>query len=513
MHGTNPRAARRYALAFLLAISVLFCSCGDIGDNGENEETTASAHVHEAEDEAQYNETHHWYTCSCGAKVFRGKHTYGNEKILKEATCTEGGLAERVCTECGFTADVELPALGHTYNDYVCSSCGSVLAPSDGIKYSLVNGEYVVVSVGSCKSELVVIPREVNGMLVTGIADGAFKNCDTVREIVLPNTVVTIGDDAFRASTLETVALPSSLRRIGDAAFANCESLASVTARSFTYFEYVGRDAFRGSAFFEDDSNYENGVLYVGNLLICAKYDAKGAITVKNGTVFIADYAFSDFRLGCPQITSVIIPDSVRYVGKGAFARCSSLVSVKLPAGLSEICERTFYKCEKLSDISVPVAVSSVGTSAFEGCASLSSIVLPKNVGSVGERAFALCTSLSSMTVADGGSFYRSEGNCIIKVDDLSLAAGCRTSVIPNGTSAIGAYAFYGICDIGSITVPQSVSYVGKYAFARCEGLENVDFELTDGWRTGDERISSEDVASSAAELLTDKYASRDWTR
>ena len=96
-------------------------------------------------------------------------------------------------------------------------------------------------------SPILVIPSEIDGQTVTGIAVGGFAGLEDVTTLVLPDTLETIGDFAFENSTkLRGVYIPDSVKTIGDGAFRNCTDMESVSIPVGT--TTIGKDAFDGCA-------------------------------------------------------------------------------------------------------------------------------------------------------------------------------------------------------------------------------------------------------------------------
>ena len=161
----------------------------------------------------------------------------------------------------------------------------------------------------------------------------------------------------------------------------------------------IGAQAFSGTAYYNNERNWEDGVLYIGKYLIEVNEDFSGGdYTVKEGTTLIADSAF----YGCDSLTSVTIPDSVTSIGERAFYYCSSLTSVTIPDSVTSIGDSAFGWCNGLTEIVIPDSVTSIGTWAFRYCGKLTSIVIPNSVTSIGWGVFSDCYSLTSITIPDG---------------------------------------------------------------------------------------------------------------
>ena len=100
---------------------------------------------------------------------------------------------------------------------------------------------------------------------------------------------------------------------------------------------------------------------------------------------------------GNTDITSVIIPDNVVFIGVNAFYQCSSLTSVTIGSGLTEINANLFGLCTNLNNISIGKNVTTIIGYSFRGCSALQTITIPSSVTSIGENAFQDCTNLRSI--------------------------------------------------------------------------------------------------------------------
>lgn len=227
------------------------------------------------------------------------------------------------------------------------------------------------------KIEKIIIPDSL-----THIGSEAFKNCQELTSVTLPNELKSIGDRAFESclalnsisipnglksieegtfescSTLKSINIPNGVTTIGYEAFKNCSSLNSVTIPSSV--KEIGEGAFYDTGIYKNPSNWNNGVLYYGKYLLAAKRDVvTGAITIKAGTELIACFALCNCN-----ISSVTIPDSVKYINYGAFYQCRNLANVKIGKNVKEIGEYAFEDTA-LKSVTIPANVTTIGKLAF----------------------------------------------------------------------------------------------------------------------------------------------------
>mgnify|MGYP004465893369 CR=1 FL=1 len=287
---------------------------------------------------------------------------------------------------------------------------------------------------------------------VTSIGSGVFSGCTSLMSITIPKSVTRIGECAFEDCTsLTSITIPDSVTRIGGGAFSGCTSLTSITIpESVTS---IGRGVFENTAYYNNESNWENSLLYIGNHLIEAKEDVSGNIEIKQGTKNIADSAFQF----CTLITSITIPNSVTEIGGYAFSGCTSLTSITIPDSVTEIGWDAFSGCTSLTSVKIGNGVTSIGSGAFFGCTSLKSVTIGNSVTTIGGSAFNGCTSLKSVTI----------GNSVTSIEG-SAFNGCtslKNVIIPDSVTYIGVSAFKDCTLLASVTIPDCEMIIDYDAF------------------------------------------------
>ena len=324
----------------------------------------------------------------------------------------------------------------------------------------------------------------------------AFYGCPNLTDIVIPDSVKTIGIIAFGESGLASIKFGNGLELIDASAFQKCNFLTKITV----------------------PGNVKTIELYA--FQCCENIEE---VVLEEGVQTIGDYAFGQNK----KLAKLTIPKSVASIGEGAFYYCGALQTVNYGGttdewnalktnigtsnnallnaaiyctdgivitadkaaefitslqsgeyniavtgaitGVSAIKEalKSNGKAKVSLDLSQTAGLTSIGENAFHGCSNLTSVNIPNSVTSIGERAFINCDRLTSVNIPD-------------KVTSINYGVfyGCKSlsSVnIPDGITSIGKNAFHGCSNLTSVNISDSVTSIGESAFNSCRSLTSLN--------------------------------------
>lgn len=346
------------------------------------------------------------------------------------------------------------------------------------------------------------------GNNVTSIGDYAFNMCWELSSITFPNTITNIGQYAFfNCINLDSISIPSSVTSVGTGAFTWCDNLVYIYINSnaivnhnvTNYFgrqvkEYVLGDSITsiGESAFNSCDNLTSITIgcNVSYIHYTAFYhcDKLTSLTI-NSEEALNNYL--DDIIGKDKLTNCVIGDSIKWIRDNLFRNYSNLASITIPNSVTEVGKFAFYGCNSLpienniryADTYAIEAIDKtqteytlkrntrfIGESAFQNCSNLSSIVLPNSVIYIGDSAYMNC-NLTSLILSDS---LRHIGNCAFRAATKFSSDEPFILSLPESLTYIGSYAFFCCWHLQSLKIPNAVTKIGRTAFAGCSNLEYV---------------------------------------
>lgn len=313
---------------------------------------------------------------------------------------------------------------------------------------------YPVVSIGSAFSGCKYLSEVVIPEGVKGIGMYAFSGCENLSNVVIPEGVTTIGEWAFQwCKKLTSIVLPDSVETISKEAFYGCSKLASVRFPDRPM--NLGSDILGFTAYYQDENNWTDGVLYVGTHLLEVNPSVSGTYLVRTDTQSIAAEAFE----GCSKLEEVAIPDGLTRIGYRSFADCTSLTKVIIPDSVTVIFREAFMGCSELADIQIPDSVVSLGWKAFTDTAYYN------NPANWQDDVLYLDDCLLEAKKDISGTCTIQNGTRVIQEEAFKKCLKLTSVVIPDSVIQIDYDAFYGCAWLSSIILPDSAITIKNDAF------------------------------------------------
>ena len=394
-----------------------------------------------------------------GKDVFKDNKNVGRLIIPDSVT----KLGYRMCSGCTALSEVRLPAGLTVIPDEAFDGCSSLRTVNfpDTLKE--------IRSDAFCGTDLTefIAPDSL-----TDVWAYAFKDCGALSAVELKN-VRSVGNGAFESCTaLRSIRLSDKMTELSDHIFDGCSSLADIDMPDKPI--AVSFSVFNGTAYYNEPSNWENGVLYVDGYLIAVSKDFAPLTeyTVKDGTIVIADDAFS----------------GVGYSSK--------LKKMTLPTGLYRIGQYAFSKLFSLTEINIPDTVRSIGYGAFSGTGYDADTNYINGGLYIGNWLVAVNNvAMTSFTVQEG-----TVGVADGKDTSLFPTRAQKITVLelPSSLRYIGSRSFARL-RITELRLPSKLQTLGNGAFASCSALNTVNL----GDCSGLESIGENAFAEAAISEIT----------
>ena len=391
-----------------------------------------------------------------GKDVFKDNKSVGRLIIPDSVT----KLGYRMCSGCTALSEVRLPAGLTVIPDEAFDGCSSLRTVNfpDTLKE--------IRSDAFCGTDLTefIAPDSL-----TNVWSYAFKDCAALSAVELKN-VRSVGDGAFgNCTALRSIRLSDKMTELSDHIFDGCSSLADIDMPDNPI--AVSFSVFNGTAYYNEPSNWENGVLYVDGYLIAVSKDFAPLTeyTVKDGTIVIADDAFS----------------GVGYSSK--------LKKMTLPTGLYRIGQYAFSKLFSLTEINIPDTVRSIGYGAFSGTGYDADTNYINGGLYIGNWLVAVNNvAMTSFTVQEG-----TVGVADGKDTSLFPTRAQKITVLelPSSLRYIGSRSFARL-RITELRLPSELQTLGNGAFASCSALNTVNLGDCSGLESIGEKAFSEAAIS-----------------
>lgn len=425
---------------------------------------------------------------------------------------------------CESLAPIEIPNSVTTIEEYTfayCTSQKTITIPNS------------VTSIGSCafwgcKSLTeVTIPNSV-----TSIGSNAFRECESLTEVIIPNSVTSIEHRTFLfCSALTEVTIPSSVTSIGESAFEECNSLTEVTIHNLV--TNLGKGAFSkcsnlkkfyfnaencsGKGPWLSESPIEEVIIGESVKSIpdyaFSECNSLPVVTIPGSVTSIGNSAFSkcsnlkkinynaencsigSMWLSESPIEEVFIGETVKSISDDAFYDCDNLTKVNTPSienwlkiSFGNKYSNPIYHTknllvngETIRRLTIPEGTKHINSNAFVNYASLVSVNMPSSLESIGDEVFVGCTGLQRIIFPSEKKFlkltYQSEKCKCTYGNDARIYIGSEPFAYsnidwPKDLTRIPDYAFYDVEEVSSINIPNTVEYIGKYAFYNCRLTE-----------------------------------------
>ncbi|MBR2195003.1 MAG: leucine-rich repeat domain-containing protein [Salinivirgaceae bacterium] len=376
---------------------------------------------------------------------------------------------------------------------------------SNGLKYTVTDetNHTVSVSKGSTAPPAnLVIPSEVtypetDGVkyTVTAIGKSGFRNCSSIISLTIPETITTIGKLAFdECVKLKDVFIPNSVKTIGDSAFSYCYKLASLTTDN----DFIN---YKDANICITVNGLKYKLLTKNTLQVVANsyggsFNIPGTFTAGNDFTVVSISAGA-FRERVVALKSVVIPNTVDSIAAESFYRDMEMTSAIIGNSVKSIGDNAFYDCTSLTTITIPNSVTKIGKGAFRFCYKLDTIIISNSLTSIGDGAFysqgegnpsAIITESDADFSNADIYFTKDEIRYMVltkntveitKVFNLTGDVVIPTTVTAGNTftiTSIRDYALENKTNITSITIPNTVTKIGKEAFKGCSGLTKAEF-------------------------------------
>ena len=283
---------------------------------------------------------------------------------------------------------------------------------------------------------------------LVGLESQAFKNCEDLVSITLPNSIQYIKDSAFKGcKNLTTINLSSNINDVDFMFAQGCMRLQAINVNGGT-----------GTGFHSFD-----GILCRNGVTFYCPRGHSGTIRIPADIKGVGKESFRN----CEQISEVIVGNGVQYIEEKAFENCTILSNLVIPGNVKRISNNAFQGCTLLSNVKFGDGISEIGAGTFSNCISLKEAILPKGLQSLSNEAFKNCLALEHLILPEGLNY--------ISTETFAFCSSLREVKLPSTIEWIYENAFMGCSALEKVILGPKVKTIYRYAFFSCTNLTSIN--------------------------------------
>ena len=409
--------------------------------------------------------------------LYCAKHLFIDDKEITELIIPDGvtSIGNYVFYNCSSLTSVTIPNSVTSIGRSAFSECASLTSVhiSDIAAWCKIDFYNKYTNPLYYAKHLYMNDKEITELIipdgVTSIGDDAFYYCSSLTSVTIPNSVTSIGYSAFEGcSSLKTMVIGTGVLSIGDNQSTPVKTIWLTNTPPSGYSNLAGNINYVANEQYGSMSNKKvykylssmfevDGITYVPvnpsertcDVIDC-NYDStltdikiNETVSYKNISMNVKEvmpYAF----YGNKYIKNISLKNNGG-IGNCAYYNCSALQKATI-SNNGDICSEAFSNCESLTTTTLGDSIKSLGDNAFSGCKLLKEIIIPNAVKTIGEYCFKNCSAMNK-------------------------------AIIGNSVETINKYAFTGCSSLPELTIPKSTTSIADYAFSGCTGLKKFVIE------------------------------------
>lgn len=375
----------------------------------------------------------------------------------------------------------------------------------NGLLYTIIDNSYIMITGYNGTDSLLEIPSRIDGLRVVGIEDLAFAHNKTIKKLIIPENLLTLGSSVCTGcSNLESLVIRNTklikdycllYYIFGAREYDNSYCVSGYTMSTTFYAPNSLEELEINSNTVDDRTLYLEGLTSLekltvkGNIInspVCAQCNNLKEVILLDNIQNISEKSFAfcdgltDVSLsenvktirceafwGCNKLSNINLPDSIIEIENGVFFCCNELKNITLPKNITIINDNLFQGCYNLKNIAMPDSITRIGNGAFNNCRKLVLSKLPDSLTTIGDAAFYVCEKLENLIIPDNVSKIGSHA--------FASCSNLKIVVLPKGLKEIPSAAFNCCTKLTSVTMPEKLEKIGNSAFSRCSNLKTIE--------------------------------------